>query len=494
MNDYENKETRQENYFVHADLSVTKDLIVRDVPCKIFIPELITDKPSLEFQPTNDQFNQLHIQPFCGFYAEIKEHDGTLRTTFESPIVNFQSIETNFWGANLGTNRIIGEPQDLRITSLKMGFDTASQSSKVVWRITPNKMLEPPLERHTSFNGNVKIRRLFRHKFLLEPGFTVLFDNYYRYQPRNNEIVQSPYLVGLSTLLPGSEKGNTLFEQYLPVMDDFLLITSMAARTLTGCTGWRSYGEGGSTEFYRGHYRVPSGKPGFSLKQGFVSHADFHTFVRQSFRKFRKYPNRDSLRNAIYVLVPDRDVPLEQAFVAIFAALEMIVLDYRKHTDLENIMTTKEWNKLRDGLKKQIKTMTHHSLNDERRRWINSKLSELNRVPFRVAFDSFCRKYQIDLDDLWPVFSENREFTLSKVRNALVHGGEFPHENLEMLWTAKENLRWCLERIIARLFDWPIEKTDVNASTLADLSRLYQARDSHRIALEKWVNERQRQE
>jgi len=94
------------------------------------------------------------------------------------------------------------------------------------------------------------------------------------------------------------------------------------------------------------------------------------------------------------------------------------------------------------------------------------KLDEINRISLRESFDLFCKKYSVDLSDLWPVFGHDGLVGLADIRNKLIHGDPFSHDMFGALIVAKEHLLYVLERVIARVLQWDLEKTKINSAYL----------------------------
>ena len=84
-------------------------------------------------------------------------------------------------------------------------------------------------------------------------------------------------------------------------------------------------------------------------------------------------------------------------------------------------------------------------------------------------YDKFLAKYSPDFSDLWPL-TGNRS-SLTRIRNAAVHGEIFGQNDWTALGYAAENLHWILERIILLSLGWDFQKSTVSPAAL----RLYNA-------------------
>jgi hypothetical protein len=114
---------------------------------------------------------------------------------------------------------------------------------------------------------------------------------------------------------------------------------------------------------------------------------------------------------------------------------------------------------LKESLKKHIKAYDEISLNSVQRGSLYNKLDELNRISLREAFESFCKYYDINLGDLWPVFKSPGIVGLADIRNKLIHGDPLPDNLYSALIVAREHLRTLVERVIVRVLGWDIAKT-----------------------------------
>ncbi len=117
-------------------------------------------------------------------------------------------------------------------------------------------------------------------------------------------------------------------------------------------------------------------------------------------------------------------------------------------------------------LKKCIKKSTNPSIESKNRASIYSKLGELNRISLREAYDLFCKEYDIELNDLWPLFSQDDIVGLVDVRNRIIHGDPFPREVFGSLIIANEHLKYILERVILRVLNWDVKDSKVHINFL----------------------------
>ena len=152
--------------------------------------------------------------------------------------------------------------------------------------------------------------------------------------------------------------------------------------------------------------------------------------------------------------------------MGMFAGLETLILDFKRRLNMEFILSESSWNAFKKYLEGCIKRSTEPKLEKAQRASIYNKLSELNRISLREAFDEFCKKYSIDLQDLWPVFADKSLVGLSDIRNKLIHGDPFPHGLFHALSIANEHLEYSLHRVIIGVLGWDINKTKLHPAYL----------------------------
>ena len=170
------------------------------------------------------------------------------------------------------------------------------------------------------------------------------------------------------------------------------------------------------------------------------------------------------MRRAISFTVPAKDGTVDGEVVALYTAIEILVLQFRRTAGLEFIVGSDEFQSIRKELKRGIDALT--ILDENKKFLMKQKLSELNRVSLGTAFEAFCKHYSVQLTDLWPVVKRDSGVSLSDVRNMLVHGEHFGPDQYEALSFAQFHLRWTVERMILSVLTWPIDKSTVSPQFL----------------------------
>lgn len=457
---------RKENHLVNASLFVDGSEI-NGVPCKVYLPERIDEKPYVILKPSETDAASIMASHSGTLHAVVLGFTGKEELLIESPEVYFDGMSKKYWGSDISENTIPGEPQDFHIVRpIHSGGE--SENTKIVFWVTPNSFLSPFMSQSVSYTGNIEYERISSSRFTFRSTISVSFDKHFRSKTaENGDLIQWDFLVAcVETEIPAID-ANTIKETVLPDIDDFLLIASFVARQRTACLGWSASDGNSLTTFYRGYYTFPKIKTKTSIQDGLIDPEKFEHFMNKCYEEFLKYENKLAIRNALFSLVPSQSLTLEVSFLNMFAGLETLILDFKRQKSLEFVLQHDQWSLLKEYLKKCIKNSTEPTLEAEQRKLLYSKLDELNRVSLREAFESFCQYYSIQLEDLWPIFGKNKLAGLSDIRNKFIHGDPFGHEMYDPIILAHQHLKYVLERVLIRIFQWNVDETKVSATYLS---------------------------
>jgi hypothetical protein len=194
-----------------------------------------------------------------------------------------------------------------------------------------------------------------------------------------------------------------------------------------------------------------------------IEYAHFEDFTKTAYLRLKQINPNAALRRALDYIVPDENDTIESSYIMLYAALETIVLFFRREESLEFIFSDPaEWELLRKDMQKWLKR--HPTLNSDgtKRSLVYEKLPELMRMSFSSAFKQFCRQYSVDLSDLWPVVGDSGGVSLSSIRNKLVHGEVFEQRHYGALMGAREHLRWSVYRMVFAMLGWPVDRTKIS--------------------------------
>lgn len=454
----------KEDYFVEATVILDGNKI-KNVPCKVFLPERINNKPYITLKPSSGDSVILTSLWRAELKAEVYNLDKKLQLIIESPEVYFTGAQTTHWGHNLTETTISGDPQDLRIIRVINNTNLDKKTFLTLW-VSPNKLLSPFLSQNVSYDGTVEhkcVRQLF---FEINDNVKHEFIKNYRYRTEeNDDLIQWSFLVSSCQIdIPAIETDiikNSILEDF----DNFLLISSFASRERTACLGWEACDSHHFVQYYRGNYVFPEIESSNSNNE-LIDRYDFEKFIEKAYISFQKYNNKLALQSSLHAAVSAKESAIEKSFLTVFAGIETLILDFKRINDLEFILPENDWKELRKYLEKAVKKSTNPVVESDKRASIYKKLGELNRISLRESYDLFCIEYNIEHNGLWPLFGQPNTVGLVDIRNRIIHGDPFPRDISHSLVIANEHLKYILERAILRILNWNIEDSKVSIDHL----------------------------
>lgn len=452
---------REENYFVKATFTV-KGVEVKDVPCKIYLPERTHEKPHILIRTSSNDVETLMHSHEASMRAVVVSHDGTESIVIKSPQVYFEDARTRFWGRDVSEHSMRCDPQNLCIVRRLHDCDSVNKASVVFW-LSQNDFLTPFIARTSSYTGEISYEQVNTRKATLIDGTTITFERHFGTKSdADDNLVQWSYLVACAELdIPAGDTSN--LDDRMHDIDDYLLIASLASRTRSVCLGFSSTDSRDTVLFFRGNIAFPA-REHIGINDRLIYPHDYEQFSETCYSGFCRYGNKLALRNAIYSAIQEKDETIEAAFLRAFSGLETLVLDFKRWRRIEYVLNENEWGDLKSRIKTFIKTSTDTS--SEQRACFYEKLDELNRVSLRRAFDRFCEYYSVDLTDLWCVFGKDGIPGLVDIRNKLVHGDPFPFELYDVVTVALQHMKFTLERALVKVLGWNIEDTMVSKNHL----------------------------
>ncbi len=476
------KQVKKENYHLYVTLK-NGDAVVERVSCKVYLPKRFSDPFFLQFCPSNDQVDIINeaILPIYSLQGEIKDLSGSISTKIQADEVwSTTGIASRYWGSELiEVSPLTSKPLNLEVINFLSPRDSENKSHGRFW-ITPNNLLAPAGSIMRSYTGAVEVKTVWQQEFTLCNGVHLEFKNRYLYEELgDSEFLTFTELVGEFEI--GDEAVNSArINELRHDLDDFLLLVSLASRERCVCHGWDIVNSKICLEFYRREIVIPKvkkrrGRRGDEL----IDLADCRDFINTAYKNFIGFEGKESIRQAIYAAVPRESVTTEKRFMALYAAVETLVLAYRKKHGLEQVFSSKEWKRFSCDLRQWLQGHESLAQNPEKYQLIQSKLGDLNRISFATAFNAFCENYSVDVADLWPVTGNAGGLSLSSIRNRIVHGETFDREKHQALFTATLHLQLVVERMLLAVLDWPIDRSDISKKKVSTYVP-YEEMQSHR--------------
>lgn len=445
-----------------------------EIPCKVFLPKSAAGDPKLVLRPTREQFYALTRYRNCSLLARVG--DAVNYTVFKAEEVRVRDAFHTSWGEGLAEFEVEAEPWDLAISRVQSQAATnAVPHYAVAFRITPSRVLKPFSLRTFYRSGGLKIEYPPQHQLTIEvePGLLISFKHYYSSRvEESGTIVQEPELVGVSDFTGSPLEFDS--DRVVVVVDDLLLLTSFAERQRCALRGWILESPGYRMVFYRSDRHVPKHDPTHSRNDYLIQDLDIKEFLQDTYPRLRDHASRSLVRSALEGLTCEGST-IGEDFLRYFSALETVLLIFRREKELEFIFANDEWAQVRRELRRVIRghelLKGGESGRKKRRALLYENLGSLNRISLGTALACFGDDYSV-FGDLWPVTSTDSSWSLTTIRNRIVHGEAFTEREWEDIAIASEHLRWTAERMVLAVLGWPPEKSRVNTFYGQEMARL----------------------
>jgi len=458
MNSY-----KKEDYRLQVTVRSGK-LLVKNVPCRIYLPGKITDPISLEFHLDEKKGSSL-LGLFDGaIQGKLKDTSGDVRSQIHATKVYFSNKKKQMWGDGSEIT-MTGIPRDLTITTLLKKGKNHNREHPITgsfW-ITPSEMLSPDQNIHLSYTGEVNVETLERKQFTLPNDISLSFNKHFRHVTDDyNDLITFSELVAEYEITGTAKNHDRIILDSLTYLDDFLLLVSFAARQPCICLGWEQSNAIKWTKHYRRDRIVPPIVEAANQNQALIDVSRFEDFFPPAYRHFMDFEPREFLRRALGNLVFQygRNIS-EGSFLTLYSAFETLILWFRGKSNLEKILPDSEWSQFQKNFKKWIKADPSFSQSSERRKLFYENLRGMNRISLSTAFAKFCSDFSIYTQDLWPAFENEGGPSLSRIRNKLIHGVPLDPQQIKFLIPAYVHLRTLVERSILAILQWPIEESSV---------------------------------
>jgi hypothetical protein len=475
-----NFEHREEDYLINTKITPYLDngsknsYPIDNVLCKVYLPVKVTDTIWLVFHLSKEQYKIFSIEKFWRFAIEsiddtheyyTPEH----KTKISAENVYINHLNSKHWSFAISDDQMIAQPTDLKIEHFRSPDGTDIPKTFGRFWLTPNKLISPGQSLSASYTGDVKVKTVWKVDFILEGGLPITFSKRYRYRDgEENENISWSELVAVYEL-EGKAQNFDDVNNSLTDLDDLLRISSLALRHSCVCVGFDiSNTEGYILDFYRRNISIPSSKKNEYDELIDIQH--IVEFLNVTYRKFIEIERNDLVRQAINYTIPREGRTIENSFISLYSALETLILYFRKNADLEFVFTQEEneqWKSF-DRILRQL--FKRHPLlkNDKtKRKRLYDNIPALKRISFRAAFEECFKFYDVNIDDLWAVTGNSGGWSLSTIRNKLVHGEHFDSARRHLIVAAKSHLQWIVERLLLKILGWDISKSNVSSDYLA---------------------------
>jgi hypothetical protein len=383
---------------------------------------------------------------------------------------------TRWLGGNRHETVMDVTPIDLHVLrERRIGKRQRRVKTRTHYHLTRCPAINTGIMREQSYTGEVTIRRAWTFDFTLASGTNLTFSKHYQYEDRDDGTLTWPELSASHEQEIDSRDFAKIDEKALAELDDFLALVAFGSRFRSACVSLASSTEDGDHfQFFRGNVTSPPSDVDFDSNEMVVDLSDFEEFLRTAYAAFIATGPHELIQHVLHLVRVREERTIESSFTTLYAALETIVLWYRRARDFEYVVEDEQkWQTLKSETRAYLKS---HAVMQgdspdakERRKWIAAKVGELRRVPFGIAFQRFCKEYGVQLGDLWPVIDvKPGNISLTEIRNRLVHGSTFNPQQRHALMGAEQHMRWTVERALLAVLGWPMERSKVRPAFLAE--------------------------
>jgi hypothetical protein len=465
---------RDEDYRLYASIK-GDGFSIDNVLCKVYLPERLSDPIKVYFTSSVKQPLPMGCPFEFSFLSESTDERGKSILRVQASMVYIDEHSSKSWGSGPSEVILVGSPIDLKIIqSLKSNAELEGKEAKVrgsFW-MTPSIMLAPQKILERSYTGDVKVTTVSKYEFELQDNIRLSFDYHYRFAKtrENADSISFPELVAEFEF-----ESEVVVNEALPLLDDFLTLTSFADRQRCVCLGWDYSSDNTYTRFYRRCMSFPKNDTKHDFNDTLIDPPKFKEFMTTVYKMFAAVDCKEALRQAMQRVLYRVKYCSNDVFLTLYSGVETLV--FMDHEGF--ILPPEQWSILREDLQTYVKE--HHLLEGKERRndrqAIYEKMPELNRISFSSALKTFSTTYKVDLSDLWPLVDRTDGIPLSEIRNRLIHGDVFSLHQERAMASACIHLRLILERMILSVLGWPVSES---RASFYNVERLVEWRDDRK--------------
>lgn len=430
---------------------------IPNIPCKIYLAPDAAHKSRVVLLPDRATAQTLMAgngpwtllgrpKPFSG--SHLRVHDFFVSN---SP--------TTTWSDGIEETRVFGRPRAIVVASPL--HPSARRRTSVIASLHGGKLVRPALISEHLFKGSVVVRRSWLCRVRLSRTTLIAFDQFAENRRGSPSFLQ----LGMQTYLPGRiGRPEMRMRDYGQTLEDIMTLVSIAGRERT--TWHRLTASDGQAfvTYYDTSRPLPARTQ--TYHDPLVEKDDVPAFLKRAFPRLAGGMLRTELVAASFSLAPYRRLPLESAFMHAFACLEALVVRLDGGTNAATVLPERSWQRLRKEIQRTIKKWNGGHLSEVERKAMYSKLQEVNRPPFRHAWESCIVGRRIPIGDLWPMSAPDDLLDLLEIRNRLAHGRLPPEGAAGGLHEALLHLELLLERLVLSSFSYPLRGTNADPGRL----------------------------
>lgn len=434
---------------------------LKDIECDIVIDD---ESQWKKIDVTSKSTDIIALQNIDTVDIEItsKNFSGELTKTTKINSATLHSFQMT-----LGKNTYIKftlHPKNVIITQTNSSLKS-KRKVDVYYYINKSPAIAPYCRLKPSENGSVKEEKLPPLKIKTSANLNITSDISFSYNLQGDNFESKRYQLLKVSILKTKNVIEHISNFITPQIENFLMVSSLLHDGRVSFKSWRADFYNTTVWFYKSQAVTADDISDDSFRE-LIERYDLASFFNVTLPIYESSPYKPSINNAIYSLMMKKNSIVELAYLSYFQALESMILTFRRLTDIEFILSNKDFGRLRRIIEKAI--TNEYPDTPELRSKIKSKLSELNRVSLKEATEAFFAHFKIETDSLWPLFDDkdNGITGLTSIRNILIHGDLLPACKFRSLIIALEHLRILLIRCIFSLIGWNCKDTKVSSEYL----------------------------
>lgn len=385
------------------------------------------------------------------------------RTSYERNIAQ-DRVETTFWAI----------PIDCVVIK-KYGVETQDETKSMHLSLSPNRILDHGPGFTRELDGQRTIWTTHKTRYKLNDRVTIEIKTRFDWQNDAGDSSFPRLVAHISGDIDALEA-----DRVLPDFKDAMLLLSFLTATRTAISRLTSWHGGTTTDYYMPRIGVPEQPLREPFRFGLVKMGQVEATFEIAWKKWRDAHAVEPIRQAIYAFVPGSSQLVTMEFLRLFAAIEGLVNAYRQSDDpSEPQLVSKSPH--RSALVAFRTLLEGRSLTADELKPLDGAINYFAQPSLRDKFDQYCKRWKVDVDDLWPMFNSERN-SLNHLRNRIVHGGDLPDELEKAIWHASNHLVFILARCLLRLLGLQVGETEVhypqNNSDLTMFSELKSAMET----------------
>lgn len=440
-----------EDYKVWAKLST--DDIEFTVPCKLFLPKTILEKAQVYIFPERKQFSILpRIIDSCSFTASIGDAPD-IEIVGED--VHISGGSMRHWEEGLEEGYLKIYPARIKIRH----FRKTNSDNTVLFRLTPSLHLSPWDSREYHYNGEAKIRHGERFQIKLKDDFNITFLNHYKWREvESKKTITFSELVAEASFTQLANEDD--IEHYLSIFDDFLLLVSLAEGQRCIIPQLNIYLSDRFIEIYRLDRSLPNISTKHSFNDFVIDTKFLKHFLTNAWKVFSESKQKYLIKVALEANTSDVQRTMESHFLSLFSSVETLILAFRLQSGCEYIFHDQgDLKAFRDEVKKLVKAHDLFKNDKDKKALMYQNINGLNRVPLQYAFRKFVSENNLKLDDLWPFSSDKGDWSLTTIRNRLVHGYRLNERYIDSFGKALDNIEYYAKRLLLVTLGWHFDNS-----------------------------------